>query len=563
MDEADTPYSQAFASDTGFTYDSALAEFVSGLLRQKDQRPANAVFGATFTASAASNWNPITPTLSGGAAATGGLLVCTGATNIYAEYSDASIGNLGSIGAVKLKYKPNYSGSPASNTNIVSFAPTSGNAGRLIFFHASTGTLRVTAYNSAGTAIHTAVVFSASAWSPTSGTTYEMEFNWDTSTGTFRCFVNGGLIGTVSGSTFSRGTTAILMRVGAGTTYPVSNASYDDVVLFSTVQHTGAYTAGYSLAETIYLASVGILPEWAHSGAGEFLDAVNFAATDTLSPRYTIQIGQSGNYLYWNGSAWVTSNGSYAQSNPASTVLANIASLPVSGEVFIQVKIHFTDSNSQQSVDTLTVTIHETTGFNSAPQKITPVGRFQAGKLISFLDSVDIPDDTGIRFIMEVESDPKYWNGDYWAHSNGTYDEANSGQDIEDHIASLIAVDSLVKLITFLQSDDPEVTPEISSATVEYLQDPAGMRGFLDSILAFIGAESLTDEEFAFDEIQALSEPEYTQEVYDALKLVLNTRESVSSTMQRLGDYFEAAGLDVDFSDSAPSSNIFVGGVLE
>src|SRR5678816_73405 len=54
--ESEDSYSQSFASDTDFEYDSALAEFVGGLLRQKDQRPANALLGASYSSSVDASW---------------------------------------------------------------------------------------------------------------------------------------------------------------------------------------------------------------------------------------------------------------------------------------------------------------------------------------------------------------------------------------------------------------------------------------------------------------------------------------------------------------------------
>lgn len=88
------------------------------------------------------------------------------------------------------------------------------------------------------------------------------------------------------------------------------------------------------------------------------------------------------------------------------------------------------------------------------------------------------------------------------------------------------------------------------------------MRDFLDAILAFIGAESLTDEEFAFDEIAALDVQEYSADVYTALLLVLDTRESLSETRTRLKNYFEARGTAVT-ATSAGASNIFLGAGLD
>ncbi len=88
------------------------------------------------------------------------------------------------------------------------------------------------------------------------------------------------------------------------------------------------------------------------------------------------------------------------------------------------------------------------------------------------------------------------------------------------------------------------------------------MRDFLDAILEFIGSESLTDEEF--DAIE-LEDEEYTTEVYEALKLVLEGRENVSGQAKRLKLYFVAKGVSLDgtTANPLPSSNIFIGGSLE
>lgn len=86
------------------------------------------------------------------------------------------------------------------------------------------------------------------------------------------------------------------------------------------------------------------------------------------------------------------------------------------------------------------------------------------------------------------------------------------------------------------------------------------MRDFLDAILAFIESESLTDEEFG---TITLDEPEYTKEVYEALKAVLLSRESVSGQGKRLKLYFIAKGVDLNDSDTRPAaSQIFIGSEL-
>ncbi len=85
------------------------------------------------------------------------------------------------------------------------------------------------------------------------------------------------------------------------------------------------------------------------------------------------------------------------------------------------------------------------------------------------------------------------------------------------------------------------------------------MRAFLDAILFFIGAESLTDLEYLSAEWPS---EEYTLEVYNGLKSVLETRDNVSSQTQQLKFYFQARGLEL--SDTLPTaqSHIYLGGPL-
>ncbi len=90
------------------------------------------------------------------------------------------------------------------------------------------------------------------------------------------------------------------------------------------------------------------------------------------------------------------------------------------------------------------------------------------------------------------------------------------------------------------------------------------MREFLDSILDFIGSESLSDDEF---DALTISDPEgqYTLEVYEALRAVIEARENVSDQVERLQHEFAAKGTDVTASDSdvpTPQSNILIGEAL-
>lgn len=563
--ENEATYSQDYSSATGFNYDSALAEFVAGVLRQKDQRAANALVGATYTSSKNLNW-ALTGTLAatdvGTPVLSGGKLVCLGGGNNGVRYDGVpEVGtSAGNIGAVRFRYTPNYSGSPAANYSLIEFSPTSGNNSRAVLFHASTGTLRLTAYTSVGTVKHSAAVFSAVPWSPVAGTEYEFEMNWDTLAGIVRLFVNGVLIGSMPVSSYDRGTSATRMHVGAGTVYLATDGSFNDVQVFSAVQHTAGYTPGYTVPENVYLASVAELPEFENVATGKFLEILSFSSSDTATPRYSFEVGQSGTFVYWNGSAWVASNGSYAQANDAATVAANIASLSVADEDFLLVKVHFQSSNTQQAVSFTALEILESTDYSTEPQLITPEERFAAGELTSFEHVASIPAGTEIRYILEIESAKKYWNGVLWSDSDGSFEKSNTMQEVEDNLLKAIDEESYVKLLVLLKTEDDSVTPELTSATFTYDADAGGERGFYDSILGFIGAESLTDEEFESIEVET---PDYNQETYLALRAILEGRENVSDQVKRLESFFIAKGVSVSSSTiPAPASNIFLGSGL-
>lgn len=85
------------------------------------------------------------------------------------------------------------------------------------------------------------------------------------------------------------------------------------------------------------------------------------------------------------------------------------------------------------------------------------------------------------------------------------------------------------------------------------------MRDFFDAILAFIVAESMTDDEFATVESEL---PIYDQGTYDDLSRILEGREAVSTMQERLLAYYTAKGVSINAA-STGKSDIFLGAVLE
>lgn len=85
------------------------------------------------------------------------------------------------------------------------------------------------------------------------------------------------------------------------------------------------------------------------------------------------------------------------------------------------------------------------------------------------------------------------------------------------------------------------------------------MRDFLDAILDFIVASSLTDVEF---ETVVSEIPILDQNTFDDLSRILATRDLVSTYQARLLAYYTAKGVVVS-TTPIPNSQIYIGDVLE
>lgn len=81
------------------------------------------------------------------------------------------------------------------------------------------------------------------------------------------------------------------------------------------------------------------------------------------------------------------------------------------------------------------------------------------------------------------------------------------------------------------------------------------MRAFLNAILSFLGAASLTDVEFDALSIETYG---YDAATYNALLAVVDGRESVSDARDRLRYFFLAKGIVISESSSG-KSNILIG----
>lgn len=490
-------FSQDFASSSGFTFDAALAEFTGGTVRQKDQRPSGALYYNNFDVGANATWasGAGTGTLFNSATVSGGKLnlPAGAAANNYLSILATGVVPTGQKGCIRFTFTPNYSGS--ANKDIFAMSAAQDVIGNLIRIVQTGTTLRLDIYNAAGTSIITSQT--GNTFSPVAATPYEFELNWDVTTGTgygARLFINGVLLNGTKAGTGVRDGTIALLRVGRnylGSASDGLDGTIENLIIFDDTQHTTNYTPGASIPQTIYYGSTVVLPAFSYTGVGTIIAVDSSTITETGAPRYTV----AG--LYWNGSMWAASDGTYTQANPASVIIANLTSLNVSGATTVTVRIIFTATNTQAIVDLISVTVTGQIYPTSNPTIVNNSG-ISVGSLTDFLVEETISGDDLVKYTIVVGGIDKWWNGTAWATSNGTYAQSNTPADILTNIEALnLSTGFSVKFKAFLHSDTGQTFPTLTSLTVDYsfmsppVAEPSrcALFLFLNDVIGMIGSQ--------------------------------------------------------------------------
>lgn len=457
-------FTQNFSDDEGFTYNSDEVEFFEGLIRQVDQRPSGATFYGAYTTTMDGNWGngALTATNNGGTLNDGMLQLLGADTEKYVDYAAEENADSQQTGCFRIKIVPNYSGPPSSIQIFYRAGANGTNSNALGIQHSTTGQLALRVYNANATA---ATSLDLGPWSPVSGTEYEFELNWDIDSGATRLFIDGTQFGTTQTNTGTRSGAISLMRIGAptilGSGLTNANFSVSSILMFSTVQHTANYIVGDGPSETIYITSTVELPSFVYSGVGTILSVDDSTVVEGGSPRYIV-----GGF-YWDGAAWAESDGSYAQASSSATVIANLAELVVTGALSVAVSVVFPDTNTQSSVNSISVEVTGQIYSTSNPTVRTNTGYGQAS-LAMFTETAIKSGLDEIKYTFFYNGADHYILSGALAVSNGTYSQASSAAEILAALPLDIDPDATVLLKAFLHSETGQTTPALESVSIDY-----------------------------------------------------------------------------------------------
>lgn len=456
-------FTEAFSSATGFTYDSAKAEFTGGQVRQKDIYP-----GETFFADFSANQNAsygngsLTGTLTGAATwSSGKVNFAGGATANKLDFSAVSNAQATQTGAIRLRVTPNYSGTPSGNQPLVGIFKDGALQNHIAVWHTASGDIQLFLRDSAATSI---ITYVAGTWSPVAGTEYEFELNWDVTVGATRIFIDGVQKGTTQTNTFTRTTDVDVMRFGTNYNNTITGANFkiNDVSIFNTVQHTANYTPTTHTA-TRYVSSNVELPTFTYSYLNYLSSLSNITTSESGVPHYGIRIN-GGAVQFWAGS-WATSDQTYAQGNTAAELIANIGSLTLTNVSSIKIVIMFPDTNTQAAVSNFTID-YGATEYYSTGYAVTSTS-FTA-QSITTLSAVETDNSQTIRYAWRVNGGDKYWNGSAWVTSNLTTAQGSTLAQMAANSSSLLSVNSTINLVVILGTTSGIVSPLVDSATATY-----------------------------------------------------------------------------------------------
>ncbi|MHA1379273.1 MAG: hypothetical protein ACTSRG_12895 [Candidatus Helarchaeota archaeon] len=416
IDNPELYFNQLFTNDDGFTYDPDKLEFADGSVKQKNQRPINATFGATYTNNINGSWGNglLIGAAIGGASVLNNRLDLAHSDNRSITYSGVNNSNITTVGTIRAKVTPNYSGTPAIDQSFYFSYDSATNLDLIQITNLSLdGRIAIAIRKSNGVFIVNA---NLGNWNPTAGTAYIFELNIDLISGEVRLFIDGVQKGVTTGIVESINL-ADTIKIGNDTTDSmISNFYLEDLVIFNTVQHTSNHSADYSLPEIEYIeASVG-LPEFSYLGVG------NVQSFDNLNDASIGNVKYISNGQYFDGADWLASDGSYAQANTLAEINTNLDTLDEDND--LDIIAVFTNANTLSSIDELTMeyTGQKYSQNNSWVMNASPV---LTDELVDILLTYTKTGNDDIKLILNISGVDYWWAGLAWEISNSSFAQSN------------------------------------------------------------------------------------------------------------------------------------------
>ena len=309
-------FSIPYTTPANYQYNSDKIEVDSGLAKLKNLTPTNETFYANYNSNinGSRGLGVLIGTAVGGASVNGGKLDLSYNDKRYVNYDANLNADSEQVGCIRFKITPAYSDAPTTDRWFFCVCKAHNDIKNTIQLrHSNSGAyLRLHVYDKDGNFVGGHLF---GQFLPVAGTEYEIEVNWDFTTGASRLFINGAQNGSTCISTCLRDSNIGLLRIG--TDYDAGNYTYsqfkiDDFQVFSTVQHTANYTP-VAIPENPYTDDSPTIYKTLGDSVANIEEFIAFSETlgsgNEGDVRY--QLSDDGvTWLYWNGFIWATAGAS-------------------------------------------------------------------------------------------------------------------------------------------------------------------------------------------------------------------------------------------------------------
>jgi len=309
-----------FTTPANYNYNSSLIEVTGGIAQLVNLRPTDATFYASYDTDVNATWGDgdLEGIAVGGASVEGGKLNLTYEDVRYVDYDAVDNADSQQVGAIRFTLTPGYTDNPPTTKVFLSIGKDNVSNNNLMQIQQqNNGNLRFVMYDKDAVL----QVLQDTPYGFVEGNEYEIEFNWDLTTGASRIFVDGVQLGATETSTGIRDGDINFLRVGSnGAGSGTSDFQISDFLYFSSVKHTSGYTPGASISNVTYSPDSPTIDPI--TPVDIITDMDGFIETSTKPANTEIKYQMSSDngtiWNWYNGSSWekITSN-----TKLASTVL--------------------------------------------------------------------------------------------------------------------------------------------------------------------------------------------------------------------------------------------------
>lgn len=201
-----------------------------------------------------------------------------------------------------------------------------------------------------------------------------------------------------------------------------------------------------------------------------------FNETTTLPENTAIQYHVSSDngstWEYWDGGAWAVTDDTFAQSNPATTIDANIFTLAGSGTFKFRALLRSTSVNTPELDEVVVAgeTYSTTDDLYGETKDAVQISPSQLESWFSLTNTVTQPASTDIRLLFSNDGRTSWltWNGSAWAAptSDTTRTDATSLSDAVTNFSVLPTGDDTLDVRVFLKTDVSTSRPSVDNLQV-------------------------------------------------------------------------------------------------